>query len=154
MISSDEQSRAEARDYVLNTPMVRPTTTVFAPIALILCVVAVGIAVGFVIAEIIGRHAVYGEISTLGVVIGVVVFLILCTVKPLLVLCIRCYQHYAPEILRRSCLCKPTCSEYAIIVIKRYCLVKALFLIYVRLFRTCTGKDYKIDFPYVPYKRD
>lgn len=151
MISSDEQSRAEARDYVLNKPMIRPTTTIFAPIALLLCVIAVGIAVGLVIAETIDRHIANGEISTLCVVIGAIVFFLLCTVKPLLVLCIRCYQHYAPEVLRRSCLCKPTCSEYAIIVIKRYFLIKALYLIYIRLNRTCTGKIYKIDFP---YKRD
>ena len=144
MILSDEKSQAEARDYVLKKPIIRPTTTIFAPIALFFSAVVVGIVVGLVIAETVEWSIAYER----AIVIGVVVFLLLCTAKPLLILCIRCYQHYAPEPLRRSCLCKPTCSEYAIIVIKRYCLIKALVLIYIRLFRTCTGKIYKIDFPY------
>lgn len=144
MILSDEKSQIEARDYVLKKPMIRPTTTIFAPISLFFGVIIVGIVVGLVIAETVEWSIAYER----AIVIGVVVFLLLCTVKTFLVLCIRCYQHYAPESLRRSCLCKPTCSEYAIIVIKRYCLIKALVLIYIRLFRTCTGKIYKIDFPY------
>ncbi len=148
MISSDEKSREEARNYVLKKPMIRPTTTIFAPIALFFGVIVVGIVVGFVIAETVNRRIAYEQVSTPAIVIGVIALLFLCTVKLLLVLCIQCYQHYAPEPLRRSCLCKPTCSEYAIIVIKRYCLIKALVLIYIRLFRTCTGNTYKIDFPY------
>ena len=148
MISSDEKSQAEARDYVLKKPIIRPATTIFAPIALFLSAVVVGIMAGLVIAETLDQHIVYEKASTPAIVIGIVLLLLLCTAKPLLVLCIRCYQHYAPEPLRRSCLCKPTCSEYAIIVIKRYCLIKALVLIYIRLFRTCTGRIYKIDFPY------
>ncbi len=36
-------------------------------------------------------------------------------------LCIKlveCYQHYARIDIRRACLCMPTCSEYAISVLK------------------------------------
>lgn len=147
MILSDKRSQAEARDYVLKKPMARPSTTVFAPITLFFCVIVIGAAAGLGVSEIIGRCFAGNEISVYPAVIGSVAFLLLCTAKPLFILCIRCYQHYAPETLRRSCLCKPTCSEYAIAVIKRYCLIKALVLIYIRLFRTCTGKIYKIDFP-------
>ncbi len=147
MIRSDEKSQAEARDYVLNQPLNRPTTTIYAPIFFTLSVIISGIVTGFVVANIADRYFAEAKINTLTIIISISALLLLCAIKHILILCIRCYQHYAPESLRRSCLCKPTCSEYAIIVIKKYCLIKALWLIYIRLFKTCTGKTYKIDFP-------
>ncbi len=65
-------------------------------------------------------------------------------------LCIKlveCYQHYAHIDIRRACLCMPTCSEYAISVLKKYFLPIAFYKIHKRLTKTCTGNDYKIDFP-------
>ncbi len=60
---------------------------------------------------------------------------------------IKLYQHYAAEEVRRRCVCKPTCSEYAIIVLKKYGVIIGAYLIYVRLFKTCWGTVYKIDEP-------
>lgn len=61
---------------------------------------------------------------------------------------VRLYQHYAPEKIRRRCLCKPTCSEYAILVLEQEPNVfKALWRIYLRLHKTCKGGFYKIDLP-------
>lgn len=147
MIRLDEKSQARAREYVLNKPLTRPSTTIRAPIALVLTVIATGTMMGFVIANIVDKHLASCRANTLEIIVGITAFLLLCITKPLLILCIRCYQHYAPENLRRSCLCKPTCSEYAIIVLKKYCLLKAIMLIRIRLIKTCTGKMYKIDFP-------
>lgn len=148
MIQTDEKSQSEARDYVLNKQLQKPSTTVIVPILFILGIIAFGTVLGIIIFGIVEKYTVSLEINKLALVIGVIGFLLFCMIKPILILCIRCYQHYASENIRRSCLCKPTCSEYAIIVIKKYCLIKALVLIYIRLFKTCTGKIYKIDFPY------
>ena len=60
---------------------------------------------------------------------------------------VECYQHYAKEETRRRCLCVPSCSEYAILCLKRYELIKALVRITKRLFVTCKGDEYKIDMP-------
>ena len=60
---------------------------------------------------------------------------------------VRCYQHYAKEKTRRKCLCVPSCSDYAVLCLKRYGLVKALVKIRKRLFVTCRGKEFKIDAP-------
>lgn len=60
---------------------------------------------------------------------------------------IHLYQRYASEDLRRRCLCKPTCSEYAIQVIEKYGVIRGLRKSYVRLFKTCRGRRYKIDNP-------
>lgn len=65
-------------------------------------------------------------------------------------LCIKiveCYQHYAPETVRRKCKCVPSCSEYAILCLKKYELVHGLLKIRKRLFVTCKGFDYIIDNP-------
>ena len=60
---------------------------------------------------------------------------------------VECYQHYSKEETRRRCLCVPSCSEYAILCFKKYFFIYALTRIYKRLFITCKGEDYKIDWP-------
>ena len=60
---------------------------------------------------------------------------------------VECYQHYSKEETRRRCLCVPSCSEYAILCFKKYIFVYAIIKIYKRLFKTCKGEDYKIDWP-------
>lgn len=60
---------------------------------------------------------------------------------------IECYQHYAKLTTRRKCLCMPTCSEYAIAVLKKYPIFIAIPKIKKRLLKTCKGDFYKIDPP-------
>lgn len=60
---------------------------------------------------------------------------------------VECYQHYATEETRRRCKCVPSCSEYAILCLKKYELIRALRKIRKRLFVTCQGFDYIIDNP-------
>ena len=59
---------------------------------------------------------------------------------------VRCYQHYARDEIRRFCMCMPSCSEYAISVLKKYPLAIAIFKIIYRLKVTCDGWM-KIDLP-------
>lgn len=62
---------------------------------------------------------------------------------------VRCYQHYAKEETRRRCMCVPSCSEYAIICLKKiFPLTLALIKIRIRLYKTCKGGEYKLDFPF------
>lgn len=60
---------------------------------------------------------------------------------------VKCYQHYAREEVRRRCLCIPSCSEYAMISLRKYPLIIALLKIKKRLYKTCDGEAYKLDFP-------
>lgn len=59
---------------------------------------------------------------------------------------IHFYQRIAPPEMRRACLFKPTCSEYAIMAIEKYGLFRALPIITDR-FSRCHGEVYKIDYP-------
>lgn len=67
--------------------------------------------------------------------------------KKALIGIIHLYQHYAPEDIRRRCLFKPTCSEYAILAIQKYGVIIGLFKAYIRLFKKCRGNIYRIDYP-------
>ena len=67
--------------------------------------------------------------------------------KKALIGIIHLYQHYAPEDVRRRCLFKPTCSEYAILAIQKYGVIIGLFKAYIRLFKKCRGNIYRIDYP-------
>jgi putative component of membrane protein insertase Oxa1/YidC/SpoIIIJ protein YidD len=60
---------------------------------------------------------------------------------------VRLYQHYAPERIRRKCLFKPTCSEYMILALEKYGLIKGLCKGAYRMFFKCKGFYYSVDYP-------
>lgn len=62
------------------------------------------------------------------------------------IMMVKCYQHYASDETRRLCSCKPSCSEYAIAVLKKYFIFTAIYKIIKRIKKTCDG-TYKIDEP-------
>lgn len=65
-----------------------------------------------------------------------------------LLLCVKCYQRSAKTETRRRCKCVPSCSEYAVLALKKvFPLAIALLKIRKRLFRTCDGRDHRVDFP-------
>ena len=79
------------------------------------------------------------------VFVGIII--VLATAKSFLITVVKIYQHYAPEHIRRRCICKPSCSEYALLVLRKYNLIIALRKIYIRLFDTCRGSIYVEDYP-------
>ena len=65
-----------------------------------------------------------------------------------LILAVRYYQQYASIETRKRCKCIPSCSEYAVLTLKKiFPLVLALLKIRKRLLKTCNGEEYKVDFP-------
>lgn len=135
--SSEEQK--EAKEYCLFHPLNRPLLHWGKMIVLLLGVeVAVGI-LSYMLSLWMNTFLVYYIFGNL--------FCFILAGKQILINTIRIYQHYAPEEIRRKCLCKPTCSEYAILALKKYNLIKGLYKIYIRLFKTCRGIEYNIDYP-------
>ena len=64
------------------------------------------------------------------------------------VVLVKYYQAVAKEETRRRCQCIPSCSEYAILALKKvFPFIRALLKIRKRLYKTCNGEEYKIDFP-------
>ena len=64
------------------------------------------------------------------------------------IIVVKRYQTIAKEETRRRCKCIPSCSEYAIMCLQKiFPIFYALLKIRKRLYKTCNGEEYKIDFP-------
>lgn len=92
----------------------------------------------------------YAEHHTVFIILLILIeYLIggLIALKPALIGAVRLYQRYAPERIRRKCLFKPTCSEYTILVIEKYGVLRGVYKSYIRVFKKCRGRTYRIDEP-------
>ncbi len=77
-----------------------------------------------------------------------VLFIVEVYLRLCFIILVKYYQKTAREETRRRCLCIPSCSEYALISLKKlFPIIFALLKIRKRLYATCDGKEYKIDFP-------
>ena len=132
-----------AGKYILYKQFYRPKTTVFSLLGLILFYLAGSVSIMIVGILVFQNHLILRIISSI-IAWMLPSFLL---IKTFLIKLIECYQHYASEERRRRCLCMPTCSEYALIALRQYPLLVALKKIRIRLYRTCQGSWYKIDFP-------
>lgn len=57
------------------------------------------------------------------------------TIKTLpFILIIKSYQWFLSPILKTSCRYLPTCSEYALLSLKEYGIIKGLYLAFKRIF--------------------
>lgn len=136
----------EVRIYCKERPLYRPNTTIIAVLKLI----GKYILISSVLATVLILICITKNCTHYKIIVSAILmpYLLIFAIK-LRYICIKlveCYQHYASEDLRRSCVCMPTCSEYAIMVLKKYNLVKAFKLIFVRLVYGCKGNYHK-DFP-------
>lgn len=76
---------------------------------------------------------------------GIFLF-VLFRLKWLLIDIVKLYQHYAPDEVRRRCRMMPSCSEYAIISLRKYGLIIGIVLSFIRLYKRCGG-TYRIEYP-------
>lgn len=106
------------------------------------CIVVI---VVMILRQILHATGINNSFAWLHQIVGFITLLFLS--KPTLRLFIKLYQHYAPESIRQKCICTPSCSEYALIVLKKYNTLKALKLIYIRLKFTCNGNKPITDYP-------
>ena len=147
--------------YVLERPLVRPNTSyrkaafyvslflaVNSGITILLYYLLRWLGVSSFLPQVIWAFytehhiAVFILLTLLQFLVGGIIVL-----KPMMIGAIRLYQRYAPESVRRRCLFKPTCSEYAILAIKKYGVIRGGYKAYIRLFKKCYGRTYRIDEP-------
>lgn len=159
MPSQEEQAIAQA--YVLDRLLDRPNTDLKKAIKSVVIYLLSSLAIGITMLCLFSRLGIFaylpesliqfkenhiGWFRFLFVLFVYVLIGLLC-LKPAAIGCIKLYQHYAHEDIRRRCLFKPTCSEYAILAIKKYGLIIGFIKIYIRLFYKCSGNIYRIDYP-------
>lgn len=129
----------EIRDYCLNHPLTRPDVSYNKVLLHFLLIEVCLISVSFLLSLMFGR------LFVLLLIVHGIYYLLLS--RRFLALCVQLYQHYASEETRRRCICKPSCSEYAISVLQKHYTLKAICLIIKRLFFTCSGYHYVEDEP-------
>lgn len=66
--------------------------------------------------------------------------------KSIVVWCVRCYQHFAPIRIRSMCRFEPSCSEYTILAIEKYGVLRGCHKGINRIIR-CAHKDGGFDYP-------
>jgi putative component of membrane protein insertase Oxa1/YidC/SpoIIIJ protein YidD len=137
-----------ARVYVNERELVRPNTNVkTALISVLLFLLVSGVLVGLVYLVLISV-GVSDSIPLFFLCVTVVVLELLFCLKYAVIGTVKLYQHYAPEEIRRRCLFMPTCSEYAILAVRKYGCVVGLCKTYYRLVFLCTGNVYSIHYPW------
>ena len=155
-----ENSEA-VKEFVLSRPLVRPKTSIFRAVKyviLFLLSVAVISSAFYALCSLLGAFAYLPEgvrsFMTEHPIWHKVLYALvwytlsfLCVIREAGIGAIRLYQRYAPEHVRERCLCVPSCSEYSILCLQKYCFIHALCKIYKRLFKTCGPMDYIVDWP-------
>lgn len=134
----------EVKHYVLTKHLSRPRTNAVTMAVLLLLYIAVSGGISWALCEGLS----FSVLAEAGICAAIFIGVLLASSRFLLIKAVECYQHYAKEETRRRCLCMPTCSEYAIAVLKRFPLPKALRMIRKRLYVTCRDGQYKKDFPF------
>ena len=131
---SFEEKQEILKDIIMSRPLIRPKTKKITLFCWILAYILLSflIAVVCILALQVTRYKFFIYLFSY-IVLGCFF------AKKICIKAIECYQHYAKEETRRRCLCVPSCSEYAIAVLKKHNIFKALHKIRIRLFRTCRG---------------
>lgn len=159
-IPSQEEQDAVAM-YVLKRPLIRPNTSYTKAAFCILLFVSANVLLTILLCMLIKWcgisslfpgfiQNIYTKKPILFVfLIGLIQFVIgsVIALKPAVIGAIKLYQRYAPEEVRRRCLFKPTCSEYAILAVQKYGVIKGLLKTHDRLFNRCKGRIYMVDEP-------
>ena len=132
-VKTDEDSIRLVKKY-LKRELVRPKTTW----AVLIIIGALMLVLPFCIGYILVR--IFSFFSPLWCYFICYLSIDLLLLRLLLIKLVRCYQHYASEDLRRFCMCMPSCSEYAIAVLKKYPILIAIIKIVIRLVVICDGE--------------
>jgi putative component of membrane protein insertase Oxa1/YidC/SpoIIIJ protein YidD len=153
-----ENEQQEAWEYVCKRELTRPDTSVRRILRYGMAFLGVDILITLICGYFIRYFRRDGglfdsEFMNNPAVLFTIVFLIITSAgilivsKKAIIGLVRLYQHYAPERIRRKCIFKPTCSEYMILALEKYGLIKGLYKGIYRMFFRCKGFYYSVDYP-------
>ncbi len=135
-----------------NQKMVRPDINVKRVIFKALTLLAILFGISFLVSVILPVFDWYKGIDISSIGKFFLIFLIFFGIsmivlsKRIVVFLIRVYQRYAPYEVRCMCLFIPCCSEYMILAIKKYGLIKGVVKGIGR-YRRCHEPNGGVDYP-------
>jgi putative component of membrane protein insertase Oxa1/YidC/SpoIIIJ protein YidD len=154
-----EEEQKEAERYVLEKEMIRPKTNILTVIKYYFVFLTSTLGVTVLIYAFLRfcfpgiALAIQKKVEGKPVLTCLIIFGfchiagILIAFKSIVIGFVHLYQHYSPEEVRRNCLFKPTCSEYLILAIEKYGLIKGINLFLKNRLTKCNGNIYRIDYP-------
>lgn len=80
------------------------------------------------------------------VAVAVIILEVIIFSKAIAIWMVRCYQRFAPESIRSECFFEPCCSNYMIMAIEKYGLIKGIYKGIKRI-RRCHHPNGGIDYP-------
>lgn len=101
----------------LNRPLIRWGAIVLC------CVLTLGTVI--VLAFVLRKLAVDEQIIN-WICIAVLISIIAINLRRILICIVRIYQRYAPDSIRNKCRFEPSCSEYMILSLEKYGVIKGL----------------------------
>ncbi len=140
----NKYEQEELINYCINREIKRPKTSIITAMKYLIVLELATLLISYIVAKLLVFVGFNFSFILLHFFVSVV--LLITFYKRFSILFIELYQHYASEEKRRKCTLKPSCSEYAIMVLNKYGMFKAFKKIYIRLFITCNG-IYNIDNP-------
>lgn len=145
-IPSEEEQKM-VYNYCNIRPLKRPDITVITAMRKWLIIILAEMLISMSISYLLMRLGCLFFNSTWKTFLVLLLFLNIIISRFIFIDCVMLYQHYAPEEIRRRCILKPTCSEYAIIVLRKYGTIIGGCKIIYRLKFKCRGLFYYIDEP-------
>lgn len=136
---NDEQ---DPRSSVYKRKLIRPKISLIKTLLLYILLPALAITAVLVLLNYIGLS----ETNIVIIVAAILLAYIFLTTKRMFICAIKLYQKYAPDSLRNKCRFEPSCSEYMILAIEKYGLIKGLQKGICRLKR-CNIDGGGYDFP-------
>lgn len=113
-------------------PLVRPQINLLKAAIIFAAVLAINICGSCGIIYLLSHFEWHSYIKiTIGMQF-IIIFLVACIIsflifaKRIVIFAIRMYQRYAPYDIRSACLFVPNCSEYMVLAIEKYGLVKGI----------------------------
>jgi putative component of membrane protein insertase Oxa1/YidC/SpoIIIJ protein YidD len=141
----NDEEQEEAWHYVCQRVLERPATNILIAIKYILVFLTANILFAVATYLLIAKYTVkpmFVMIVLFYILLSLAAFL-----KKAIIGLVKLYQRYAPERIRRKCIFKPTCSEYMILALEKYGLIKGLYKGMYRMFFRCKGFYYSVDYP-------
>lgn len=130
--------------------LIRPSVNWFRVIAKTFTALALGYMVTIGLLYIWGLISAANNVHTTVPFVGIyaaIMFLVcLAKAKSIMICIIRIYQRYAPYQTRATCLFVPNCSEYMILAIQKYGIIKGVKMGIAR-FNRCEYPNGGIDYP-------
>ncbi len=142
-----QSEQIEVQLHVLKMSQVRPQIKFLEWVATLASVFILTLFIAFVLRLLLGNFNLINTPSLMLLISVGFFFSCILNLKKIIILIIKCYQTYAPIKLRRRCRLKPTCSEYALIVIERDGVLKGSSKTIKRLLFVCRGPFHRIHEP-------